>query len=177
MEQFAGLSKALNTTFETDIVEVSKKEISTIDEKIKALDEQTINYKTDKVVLQDKNLIREELIDLLNGVNDVKRYVEEEIKRPPISPRLLETYSMVVTQSKELLRELRQLSINTSDLELSQRKMDQNFDFKTGNVTQNIQNNTFNLSSSDLDKMIDNAKSSSRIDLIEIDFEKDSQIK
>jgi hypothetical protein len=176
MEQFAGLSKALNTTFELDVVEVEKKEI-TIDEKIKALEIQTATYKTDKVVLEDKNYIREELMALLASNNHIIACVEDEIRKPPISPRLLETYSMVLTQSKELLRELRQLSINTSDLELAQRKMDQNFDLKTGSVTQNIQNNTFNLSSSDLDKMIDNAKSSSRIDLIEIDFEKDSQIK
>ena len=48
---------------------------------------------------------------------------------------------------------------------------------KTGNTTNNIQNNVYMLDSKSLDEMIKNAEQNRKIDMIDVDFEQDTQIK
>jgi hypothetical protein len=112
----------------------------------------------------------------------VKNIVEQELKRPPYSAALIESYAILVSQCKDLVVEYRKMCVNVADLELNVMRAENSYQIRTGNITQNIQNNnTFNLSSNELDnlisKSISNAKNNNQLDAIDVDFEVDSQIK
>lgn len=168
-----GLSKALNTTFEPEL-----KEIRPVDVELKQIEVKTESVKSNRLLLDDKDIIKEEIVELINSLQNVRRALEIEMVKPP-SPRAsdVEAYASLCAQIKETIREFRILSETKASLELKQRSMENSFDIKSGNFTQNIQNNVFNISSKELDAMLDKAEKERKIDAITVDFEVDDQIK
>jgi len=175
-----GLSKKLDTSFEND---VPTSIIRAVDKELKIVEEKSEEYKNKRLVLDDRDILRTEMIELIYALQAVRRSLEAEMMKPP-SPRAsdVEAYASLCSQIKESIRDLKNINLDAANLELNQRRLDTSFQIRTGNITQNIQNNnTFNLSSNELDnlisKSISNAKNNNQLDAIEVDFEVDSQIK
>jgi len=175
-----GLSKKLDTSFENDFSEPAQER--SVMTSLTDLEKQTEKYNKNKIEIQDVDIIKKELVQLLNSASMVKNIVEKELARPGFSASMIESYSILVSQCKDLLVEYRKMCVNVADLELNVLRAENSYQIRTGNITQNIQNNnTFNLSSNELDnlisKSISNAKENNQLDAIEVDFEVDSQIK
>jgi len=158
-----GISKALNTSFSSSVNEVSTK--------IKEIEKKSQNYENVRMVIEDKEYIRTELIELISSTQVIKKLVEEELQRPPIKASLIESYAMLNEKINGYLRELRQLNIDVVNAELSQRKIDSIHQRATGEKTTN---NVFLLDASALDKMVSDAKANSMLNAIEVDFKIDN---
>lgn len=169
-----GLSKALNTTFEP---EVEVKDLRPVDLELKQVAIKANDIKSKRIFLEEQGIIKEELLELINSLQTVRRALETEMVKPPSRASDVEAFASLSAQIKETLRELRILSESKASLELKQISMENNFDIKSGNFTQNIQNNVFNISSKELDAMLEKAEKERKIDAITVDFEVDDQIK
>jgi hypothetical protein len=167
-----GLSKALNTTFEPEV-----KDLRPVDLEMKQVAIKANDIKSKRIFLEEQGIIKEELLELINSLQTVRRALETEMVKPPSRASDVEAFASLSAQIKETLRELRILSESKASLELKQISMENNFDIKSGNFTQNIQNNVFNISSKELDAMLEKAEKDRKIDAITVDFEVDDQIK
>lgn len=160
-----GISKALNTEFEMDVVPVpTKKEIAPI-------------IDTGRLVIDDKEYMRLELMEAISSLQTMKTLIEEDLARPPRKASDVEAYTMVISQIKECVRELRQLGGDSSSLELNQRKLDKQVAAAMGGQIGTQINNTFFLDSKELSKMISDAKANNSLKEIDATFDVDKQIK
>jgi 2,3-bisphosphoglycerate-independent phosphoglycerate mutase len=71
---------------------------------------------------------------------------------------LIQAFSILCEQLVNAIKELRVLNMDIINTELAQRRLEQNYQIKTGNTTNNIQNNVYMLDSKSLDEMIKNHK-------------------
>lgn len=160
-----GIAKALNTTYEpeTSITEIEEvKNLSGKVSEIKTSD--TASYS-----LEDKKYLKQELYDIIQSVQSMRKFLEEQIMRPPIRASEVEAYSTVLRELKDAIKELRILNIDIVNTERKSGAL-------IGGNT-NIQNNLYMLDSKSLDMMIENAQKNKAIDSIKIDFKQDDQIK
>jgi hypothetical protein len=162
-----GISKALNTSFQKDISK-NEKEIISLDVELESLKTKKELYETKRLTLEDKEYMALELKELISSTQEVRKILEENLKRPPHRASDVEAYSLIISQLTVLVRELRMLNTDSVGVELTQRKMD----MKTESVqigTQN--NNVFLFDSKSLDAMINDAKENSQIKNIVADFD------
>lgn len=167
-----GISKALNTTYKTEDI---KKNLPVIKQTINEVAE--VNKNPDRLVLEDKIYLRDQLKTVIETMQASKSFLENEITRPPAHPSLIQSFSILCEQLVNAIKELRVLNMDIINTELAQRRLEQNYQIKTGNTTNNIQNNVYMLDSKSLDEMIKNAEQNRKIDMIDVDFEQDTQIK
>ena len=168
MEKIDGIAEALGTTFKTtDIVK--------IDNTIK--DVQLSNQDSNKLTLEDKQFLKMELTDIISSMKVTKEIIEEQIRKPPFKASELEALAVYSEKLINAMKELRMLDMDIINTELNQRKLDQSYQLRTGNITNNVQNNTFLFDAKSLDLMLDNASKNKKIDDISVDFEIDEQIK
>jgi hypothetical protein len=170
-EKIDGISKALNTSM---IVEEIPKTIINIDKKINEVQVATNN---NYVTLEDKEYLKMELMEMISSMQAIKRILEEQISKPPFRSSELEAFSVFSEKLLNAIKELRVLNMDILNSTLAQKRLQQALEIKTGNTTNNIQNNLYMLDSKSLDNMIKNAEQNRRIDAIEVDFETDTQIK
>lgn len=164
-----GIAEALNTTFKMDVSKEIKEEKS-LKSQLVEMDSKKKEIQS-RLVIEDKEVIKAELMEMLSSVQDIRRILEENLRRPPLKSSDVETYSMVVGQITTLIRELRQLNMDVVNVEMNQRKMDYAIDKQTGSVVNNTTNNVLMVSSKDLDAMINNAKENSRLNEIDATFD------
>ena len=170
-EKLDGISKALDTTMLTEDI---PKTIINIDKKINEVQSVTNNgYAT----LEDKEYLKLELMEMISSMQAIKRILEEQISKPPFRASELEAFSVFSEKILSAIKELRILNMDIINVNLAQKRLQQALEIKTGNTTNNIQNNVYMLDSKSLDNMIKNAEQNRRIDAIEVDFETDTQIK
>lgn len=167
-----GISKALNTTYKTEDI---KKNLPVIKQTINEVAE--VNKNPDRLVLEDKIYLRDQLKTVIETMQASKSFLENEITRPPVHSGLIQAFSILCEQLVNAIKELRVLNMDIINTELAQRRLEQNYQIKTGNTTNNIQNNVYMLDSKSLDEMIKNAEQNRKIDMIDVDFEQDTQIK
>lgn len=165
-----GIAKALNTEYVPEPKESIKdyKEIQTLSEKlneVKTLDP--------VIPLEDKKYLKLELMEVIQSVQDMRRFLQEQIQKPPIRASEVEAYAMVVRELKDSIKELRVLNMDIVNTELALMRMNK----AANQAITNVQNNVYMLDSKALDKMIDDAQKNRSIDNVEINFEEDSQIK
>lgn len=170
-EKIDGISKALDTTMLTEDI---PKTIINIDKK---LNEVSVVNSGGYMTLEDKEYIRLELMDMISSLQTMKRFLEENFQKLPIRASEIESYSMLSEKLLTAIKELRILNMDIINVNLAQKRLQQALEIKTGNTTNNIQNNVYMLDSKSLDNMIKNAEQNRRIDSIEVDFETDTQIK
>lgn len=103
--------------------------------------------------------------------------MEEDLSKPPRKASDVEAYTLVISQIKECVRELRQLGGDASSLELNQRKLDKQVAAAAGGPIGTQINNTFFLDSKELSKMISDAKANNSLKEIDATFDVDKQIK
>lgn len=171
MEKIDGIAEALNTTFKTADI---PKAVINIDKKINEVQQATNNQ---YITLEDKEYLKIELKDMISSMQAMKRFLEEQLQKPPIKASEVESYSMLSEKILTALKELRVLDMDVINTNLAQKRLEQSYQIKTGNITNNIQNNVLMLDSKSLDDMIKNAENNRRIDSIDVDFEIDDQIK
>jgi hypothetical protein len=106
-----------------------------------------------------------------------KRILEDQISKPPFRSSEVEAVAVFSEKILSAIKELRILNMDIINVNLAQKRLQQALEIKTGNTTNNIQNNVYMLDSKSLDNMIKNAEQNRRIDAIEVDFETDTQIK
>lgn len=164
-----GIATALNTTFQMDVSKEIKEE-KTLKAQLTEMDSKKKEIQK-RLVVEDKELIKSELMEMLSSVQDIRRILEENLRRPPIKASDVETYSMVVGQITTLIRELRQLNMDVVNVEMNQRKMDYAIDRQTGNIVNNTTNNVVLVSSKDLDAMINDAQEKSKLNEIDATFD------
>ncbi len=170
-EKIDGISKALDTSM---IVEYIPKTIINIDKKINEVQTVTANgYAT----LEDKEYLKMELMEMIQSLKYSQRFLEETFMKPGCKASEIESYSMLSEKLLTAIKELRILNMDIINVNLAQKRLQQALEIKTGNTTNNIQNNVYMLDSKSLDNMIKNAEQNRRIDAIEVDFETDTQIK
>lgn len=157
-----GISKALNTTFETKVIE---KENEDIDKKISELKTKNNNLISGRLTIEDKEYLKIELMEAIESSQNIRRLLEDNISRPPIRSQDVEAYSMVLGQITVLLKELRQLNVDTVNTELSLRRMGD------GRNSGNTTNNYLLLTSKDLDSMINKAKDNNQLKAIDATFD------
>lgn len=167
-----GISKALNTTYKTEDI---KKNLPVIKQTINEVAE--VNKNPDRLVLEDKIYLRDQLKTVIETMQASKSFLENEITRPPAHSGLIQAFSILCEQLVNAIKGLRVLNMDIINTELAQRRLEQNYQIKTGNTTNNIQNNVYMLDSKSLDEMIKNAEQNRKIDMIDVDFEQDTQIK
>lgn len=165
-----GIAKALNTEYVPEPKESIKdyKEIQTLSEKlneVKTLDP--------VIPLEDKKYLKLELMEVIQSVQDMRRFLQEQIQKPPIRASEVEAYAMVVRELKDSIKELRVLNMDIVNTELALMRMNK----AANQAITNVQNNVYMLDSKALDKMIDDAQKNRSIDNVEINFEEDDQIK
>lgn len=165
-----GIAKALNTEYVPEPKESIKdyKEIQTLSEKlseVKTLDP--------IIPLEDKKYLKLELMEVIQSVQDMRRFLQEQIQKPPIRASEVEAYAMVVRELKDSIKELRVLNMDIVNTELALMRMNK----AANQAITNVQNNVYMLDSKALDKMIDDAQKNRAIDDVEINFEEDDQIK
>lgn len=173
MEHVDGISEALGTTFKTEDVEQN---LTKINETITQVEE--VNNNLDKVSIEDKKYLREELMEMVASSKTVKQFLETQLLRSaPARASEIEAVAMYSDGILKMVTELRKLNADICNIELAQRRMNQNWQIKAGTV--NIQNNTntYLLDSKTLDSMIENAEKNSKLKEIEVNFEEDEQIK
>ena len=161
-----GISKALNTTFEMDTL---KKDIVSIDKELNILESKKKAYEKNRLAIEDKEYLALELKELIASTQEVRRILEENLRKPPHKASDVEAYSMVIGQITTLVRELRQLNVDVVSTEISQRKLDIKTEAPTTIGTQN--NNVFMLDAKSLNAMITNAKETSQLKHIVADFD------
>lgn len=171
MEKIDGIAEALNTTFKTTDI---PKAVINIDKKINEVQQATNNQ---YVTLEDKEYLKLELMEMISSMQAMKRFLEEQLQKPPIKASEVESYSMLSEKILTAIKELRILNMDVINTNLAQKRLEQSYQIKTGNITNNIQNNVLMLDSKSLDEMIKNAENNRRIDSIDVDFEIDDQIK
>lgn len=170
-EKIDGISRALDTSIITQDI---PKTIISIDKKLNEVQAVTTNgYAT----LEDKEYLKLELMEMISSMQAIKRILEEQISRPPFKASELEAFSVFSEKILSAIKELRILNMDIINVNLAQKRLQQALEIKTGNTTNNIQNNVYMLDSKSLDNMIKNAEQNRRIDAIEVDFETDTQIK
>lgn len=167
-----GISKALNTTYKTEDI---KKNLPVIKQTINEVAE--VNKNPDRLVLEDKIYLRDQLKTVIETMQSTKSFLENEISKLPIRASEIQSFSILCEQLVNAIKELRVLNMDIINTELAQRRLEQNYQIKTGNTTNNIQNNVYMLDSKSLDEMIKNAEQNRKIDMIDVDFEQDTQIK
>lgn len=170
-EKIDGISRALDTSM---IVEDIPKTIINIDKKINEVQVATNN---NYMTLEDKEYLKMELLDLISSMQATKRILEDQISRPPFKASEVEAVAVFSEKILSAIKELRILNMDIINVNLAQKRLQQALEIKTGNTTNNIQNNVYMLDSKSLDNMIKNAEQNRRIDSIEVDFETDTQIK
>lgn len=163
-----GIAKALNTEYVPEPKESIKdyKEIQTLSEKlneVKTLDP--------IIPLEDKKYLKLELMEVIQSVQDMRRFLQEQIQKPPIRASEVEAYAMVVRELKDSIKELRVLNMDIVNTELALMRMNK----AANQAITNVQNNVYMLDSKALDKMIDDAQKNRAIDDVEINFEEDDQ--
>ena len=170
-EKIDGISKALDTTMLTEDI---PKTIINIDKKINEVQSVTTNgYAT----LEDKEYLKMELMEMIQSLKYSQRFLEEQLMKPGVKSSEIEAYSVFCEKILTAQKELRILNMDNINVNLAQKRLQQALEIKTGNTTNNIQNNVYMLDSKSLDNMIKNAEQNRRIDAIEVDFETDTQIK
>lgn len=173
MEIIDGLSEALGTTFKTEDVQNN---LTKMEETITQVE--TINNNSDKVTLEDKKYLRKELMEMIAASKTVKQFLENQLLRSaPARATEIEAIAMYTDGILKMVTELRKLNADICNIELSQKRLNQNLQIKAGTV--NIQNNnsSYFLDSKTLDQMIENAEKNSKLKEIEVDFSTDEQIK
>jgi hypothetical protein len=170
-EKIDGISKALDTTMLTEDI---PKTIINIDKKINEVQVATNN---NYMTLEDKEYLKMELLDLISSMQATKRILEDQISKPPFRSSEVEAVAVFSEKILSAIKELRILNMDIINVNLAQKRLQQALEIKTGNTTNNIQNNVYMLDSKSLDNMIKNAEQNRRIDAIEVDFETDTQIK
>jgi hypothetical protein len=166
-----GISKALNSDFEMEEslpVIIPKKEIT--------LTEDSSNS---RLKIDDKEYMRLELMETITSLQNLRMILEQDLSKPPRKASDIEAYTLVVSQIKECVRELRQLDAESSNLELNQRRLDKQISLANGgNATIGTQvNNTFILDNKQLREMINNARENNSLKTIDAEFKKDDQIR
>lgn len=161
-----GISKALNTTFEIDSI---KKDIVSIDKELNILESKKKAYEKNRLAIEDKEYLALELKELIASTQEVRRILEENLRKPPHKASDVEAYSMVIGQITTLVRELRQLNVDVVSTEISQRKLDIKTEAPTTIGTQN--NNVFMLDAKSLNAMIVSAKEKSQLKNVVADFD------
>jgi hypothetical protein len=106
-----------------------------------------------------------------------KRILEENLVKPGIKSSEIEAIAVFSEKILTAIKELRILNMDVINTNLAQKRLEQSYQIKTGNITNNVQNNVYMLDSKSLDDMIKNAENNRRIDSIDVDFEIDDQIK
>ena len=152
-ETVDGISKALNTTYKTEDI---KKNLPVIKQTINEVAE--VNKNPDRLVLEDKIYLRDQLKTVIETMQASKSFLENEITRPPAHSGLIQAFSILCEQLVNAIKGLRVLNMDIINTELAQRRLEQNYQIKTGNTTNNIQNNVYMLDSKSLDEMIKNAE-------------------
>lgn len=170
-EKIDGISKALDTTM---IVDEIPKTIINIDKKI---NEVSVATSSGYMTLEDKEYLSMELKEMIESMKHSQRFLEENFLKPGCKASEVESYSMLSEKLLTAIKELRILNMDIINVNLAQKRLQQALEIKTGNTTNNIQNNVYMLDSKSLDNMIKNAEQNRRIDSIEVDFETDTQIK
>lgn len=160
-----GISTILNTTFEETKDLTISKDIKSINKKIET-------YSDNRMRIEDKEFLRNELMDLISSTKFTLQIIEDELKRPPIKSTLIEAFAMLTKEMRGYINELRQLNNDVIDVELKQRKQD-NIDVRN-NVTNNTTNNVYMFDSKSLDAMLDNAKKNNMLNAIDVDFKEDN---
>jgi hypothetical protein len=159
-----GISEALNTTF----VSSEKSKVVSIDTELKTLGTKKKKYEDHRLTMEDKEYLTIELKELIESTQEVRRILEENLKKPPHKASDVEAYSMVIGQITTLVRELRILNTDVVTTEIAQRKLD--FKTETPNIgTQN--NNVFLLDSKTLSNMIKDASNTSQLNDVVVDFD------
>lgn len=171
MEKIDGIAEALNTTFKTADI---PKAIEKLDSKV--IQAKTINA-NEYATLEDKDYLKLELFDLISSMQATKRILEENLVKPGIKSSEIEAIAVFSEKILTAIKELRILNMDVINTNLAQKRLDQSYQIKTGNITNNVQNNVYMLDSKSLDEMIKNAENNRRIDSIDVDFEIDDQIK
>ena len=170
-EKIDGISKALDTTMLTEDI---PKTIITIDKK---LNEVSVANSGGYLTLEDKDYLSMELKEMIESMKHTQRFLEEQLMKPGVKSSEIEAYSVFCEKILTAQKELRILNMDNINVNLAQKRLQQALEIKTGNTTNNIQNNVYMLDSKSLDNMIKNAEQNRRIDAIEVDFETDTQIK
>jgi glycerol-3-phosphate responsive antiterminator len=157
------------------LVDELPKEILKLDSLIN--DVQQVKTNTNFLTLEDKEFLKVELVEVISTMKHVVRFMEEQYTKVGTKPSEFESFAMVSEKLLNAIKELRVLNMDILNSTLAQKRLQQALEIKTGNTTNNVQNNVYMLDSKSLDDMIKNAEKNRRIDSIEVDFETDSQIK
>lgn len=171
-EKIDGISKALDTTMITPDI---PKTIVKIDSLLTDVD--NVKKDTNYLTLEDKEFLKLELVEVIHTMKNVVRFMEEQFTKVGTRASEFESFAMVSEKLLNAIKELRVLNMDILNSTLAQKRLQQALEIKTGNTTNNIQNNVYMLDSKSLDNMIKNAEQNRRIDSIEVDFETDTQIK
>lgn len=163
-----GISKALNTSFQVDVSKETK-EIVSLDKELETLKTKTESYEAKRLTLEDKEYMALELKELITSTQEVRRILEENLKRPPHRASDVEAYSLIISQLTVLVRELRMLNTDSVGIEMAQRKLDIKREPTQQIGTQT--NNVFLFDAKSLDAMINNAKENSQMKNIVADFD------
>jgi len=173
MEQIDGISEALGTSFESE----------EIDQKIQEQNDEIALLNvipataSNGIDIEDKQLMRQELMGAIVSFRNVKDFLDAQFMRPGVKASEVEAAAMFSQTYLESIKMLRTLNMDQVNLKLAEKRLDQTMQIKAGTVNIQNNNNTFLLDSKTLDAMIENAEKNSKIKQIEVDFESDSQIK
>ncbi len=158
------MAKALNTTYEEEEIETP----------VVFTEKQKNN--TNRLTIDSKQFLLNELKESLHNAKTMCSILEENLKRPPHAAKDVEAYSLVLSQVKEIAREIRQLEMDENNLELNQRRLDKQIAATTGGQIGTQVNNTYFLDAKQLADMVRTAKAENSLKNIEVDFKQDKVI-
>lgn len=170
MEKIDGISEVLGTSFKTE-------DIQKVSEKASELTSQAVSASSSQISFEDKEYLKREMKEHLEGMKDAKNFVQEQFMRPGIKASEVETAAIFMDNYSKLLSEYRKFMMDLVNIDLSKQRLNQTLQIKTGSINIQNNNNTMLLDSKTLDEMIENAEKNSKIKMIEVDFEQDNQIK
>lgn len=157
-----GISEALGTIYEKE------------EEVRPAIRKETMPTEDKKrLTIESKKFLLDELKESLHNAKTMCSILEDNLRKPPHKAQDVEAYSLVLSQVKEIAREIRQLEMDENNLELNQRRLDRQISAMGGGHIGTQVNNTYFLDAKELANMVRNAKENNTLNQIEAEF-KDS---
>jgi hypothetical protein len=165
---FENLNDALDANYDVD------DELKEINEKTKRFDliRKEIAQKEKQNELEDKEYLEFELKTLISNNRRVLDILEQDIKIGT-KPRYHEVYATLTKSVLDGIKELRELNKTIADLKFQKEKLEVRKMQNSLTGSQQTQVN-FRLTGKDLFDMIEAAKSSSQLNVVDAEFEVDS---
>lgn len=171
-----GISKALDTTFESEISN-SNSEIDKINRELLSLEKKRAKLNSKTFSLEDKEYLEFELKSLISSNQNIKARLEDELMKQGTKASMFEVYTLVCNTIQNALRELRQLNRDIVDVAIAERRMtvrETEVGVSRNQISGPITvNNSFIMNSNDIDNMIRDAQKNSQLNSIDVDFAAD----